>query len=157
MEVEQRDSYFRFMLQSHLFAKKTTGIWGTCTVCSHQPALHAVICNSAAGACFFFVYFMQIYQKGWGRVDTFLRYSSTLPWKHFSVMDVIRSVTSRTFWTSSINFLLHMHWRGLSSDGSLLTSIREWLHYTFKCLFPSRMPTWQPPVCARPNTVEETK
>lgn len=53
MEVEQRDSYFRFMLQSHLFAKKTTGIWGTCTVCSHQPALHAVICNSAAGACFF--------------------------------------------------------------------------------------------------------
>lgn len=49
MEVEQRDSCFRFMLQSHLFAKKTTGIWGTCTVRSHQPVFHIVKCSSAAG------------------------------------------------------------------------------------------------------------
>lgn len=49
MEVEQRDSYFRFMLQSRLFAKKTTGIEGTATLCSHQPVFHIVKCNSAAG------------------------------------------------------------------------------------------------------------
>lgn len=42
MKVEQCDSYFSFILQSHLFAKKTTGIGRMCTVRSHQPVFHTV-------------------------------------------------------------------------------------------------------------------
>lgn len=152
MEVEQHDSYFRFVLQSHLFAKKTSGIWGTCTLCSRQPRLHTVKCDSTAGDGFVFgfllsgrvkaVYFMQTH-RNWSRLEsgeTSLCCRGAVPWKCFSVFGAIQSVKLRIFSMFSISFLVGMHWRVPLSISLLLTSTGEGVHYISSvCLPPKRL------------------
>lgn len=124
--------------------RKTVGIWGRCTVRSHQPVFHIASSQLETGRCLAFcASTLLITCRSIRRVEAVWR---TL--EHFCVTSAHCHETSFLKWTSfsqlhrghSETSILRMHWRGLLSIGSLLISPRERMHYTFKCLFPSQMP-----------------
>lgn len=150
MEVELCDSYFRFMLQSHLFAKKTTGIWGTCTVCSHQPVFHTVKLpqQETARLLGFFVYLHCLFYAA-------LSGGLRLFGEHWNISALPRHITIKPLFCNGhysvghVEDAVNVERQFSGTDGLkrafkafislLLTSAGEWLHYMFKCLFPSQM------------------
>lgn len=137
MEVELCDSYFRFKLQSHLFAKKTTGIWGTCTVCSHQQVFHIVklpqqetarclafcvstlfiLCSSIRGS--------RLFGERWNISVLQQHIAIKLLFSPFSVMDIISSVTPRMRSVLDSNFLVQMDWIGPLSIYPFVVDIHQ--------------------------------
>lgn len=132
--------------------KQTTGIWGRCTVRSHQPVFHIATSQLETGRCLAFCASTLLiscrsirrFEAVWRTLEHFCvtaahcHETSFLKWTSFSQLHRWHSETS----------ILRVHWRGLLSIGSLRATA---LHVQVFVSLPNACLNWQAPVyCVTP-------